>query len=57
MKVKEYKVSKNKLGGWHIQEVIKEVPDPVDHNKIFLAKFKDLIDRQKKIAQKVGATE
>jgi len=57
MKVKEYKRTRNKLGGVHVEQIIKEVPDPVDHNKIFLAKFKDLIDRQKKIAQKVGATE
>ena len=57
MKVKEYKRTENELGGVHIQETIKEVPDPVDHNKIFLAKFKELIIRQKKIAQKVGVTE
>ena len=57
MKVKTYKRTRNELGGVHVKELVKEVPDPVDHNKIFLAKFKDLIDRQKKIAQKVGATE
>ena len=57
MKVKEYKRTKNKLGGVHVQETIKEPPDPVDHNKIFLAKFKELIIRQKKIAEKVGVTE
>ena len=57
MKVKEYKRTKNKLGGVHVEEFIKEVPDPVDHNKIFLAKFKELIIRQKKIAEKVGVTE
>jgi len=54
MKVKEYKRKKNKLGGVHVEETIKEVPDPVDHNKIFLAKFKELIVRQKKIAKKLG---
>jgi len=57
MKVKEYKRTKNKLGGVHVQETIKELPDPIDHNKIFLAKFKDLIGRQKKIASKVGVEE
>jgi len=57
MKVKEYKRTRNKLGGVHVEQIIKEVPDPVDHNKIFLAKFKDLIDRQKKIAEKVGVKE
>ncbi len=57
MKVKRYKRMRNKLGGVHIEEIIEEVPDPVDHNKIFLAKFKDLIDRQKKIASKVGVKE
>jgi len=57
VKVKRHKRTKNELDGVHIKEIIEELPDPVDHNKIFLAKFKDLIDRQKKIAQKVGATE
>ena len=57
MKVKRYKRMRNKLGGVHIEEVIEELPDPVDHNKIFLAKFKELIIRQKKIAEKVGVTE
>ncbi|MCD6143779.1 hypothetical protein [Thermococcus sp.] len=54
MKVKEYKRTRNKLGGVHVQETIKEVPDPIDHNKIFLAKFKELIARQEKIAEKLG---
>ena len=57
MKVKRYKRMRNKLGGVHIEEIIEELPDPVDHNKIFLAKFKELIIRQKKIAEKVGVTE
>ena len=57
MKVKEYKRTENKLGGVHVNEIIKEVPDPVDHNKVFLAKFKELIIRQKKIAEKIGVTE
>ena len=57
MKVKEYKRTENELGGVHVEEIIKELPDPVDHNKIFLAKFKELIIRQKKIAEKVGVEE
>lgn len=68
MQIKEYKVSKNELGGWHIQETIKEVPDPVDypketHNKLVALKnnladrLTDLKERQRKIAQKVGVTE
>jgi len=57
VKVKRHKRTKNELDGVHIKEIIEELPDPVDHNKIFLAKFKDLIDRQKKIAGKVGVKE
>jgi len=57
VKVKRYKRMRNELGGVHIEETIEELPDPVDYNKIFVAKFKDLIDRQKKIAEKVGAKE
>lgn len=38
-----------------MQEIVEEIPDPPDYNKIFLDKFKDLIERQKKIAKKVGA--
>ena len=54
MKVKKYKQTRNKRGGVHIEEVVEELPDPVDHNEVFLAKFKELIIRQKKIAEKLG---
>ena len=68
MQIKEYKVSKNKLGGWHIQEIIKEVPDPIDypketHDKLvalrsnLASRLTDLKERQKKIAEKVGVKE
>ena len=68
MKVKEYKRTRNKLGGVHVEQIIKEVPDPVDysqkmHNEIVELKnelddrLSDLKDRQKKIASKVGVKE
>jgi len=55
MIVKRYIRKRNELGGIHVQEIVEEIPDPPDYNKIFLDKFKDLIERQKKIAKKVGA--
>jgi len=68
MKVKEYKRTKNELGGVHVKEFIKEVPDPVDyskktHSKVVELKddiddrLDDLKERQKKIAEKVGVKE
>jgi len=68
MKVKEYKRTKNELGGVHVEETIKEVSDPVDysekaHSKLMELKddindrLDDLKERQKKIAEKVGVKE
>jgi len=68
MKVKRHKRTKNELGGVHVKEFIKEVPDPVDYSKKAHSKLMELKDdiddrlddlkeRQKKIAEKVGATE
>ena len=68
MKVKRYKRMRNKRGGVHIEEVIEELPDPIDypketHDKLVALKnnlasrLTDLKDRQKKIAEKVGVEE
>ena len=68
MKVKEYKRTKNKLGGVHVEEIIKEMPDPIDypketHDKLVTLRdnlkdrLTDLKERQKKIAEKVGVKE
>ena len=68
MKVKRYKRMRNELGGVHIEEVIEELPDPIDypketHNKLvalrsnLASRLTDLKERQKRIAQKVGVEE
>jgi len=57
MKVREFKQTKNELGGIHIKEIVKEVPEPVDYNKTLLAKVEDLIKRQEEILEKLGVTE
>ncbi len=68
MKVKRYKRTRNELGGVHIEEIIEELPDPVDypketHDKLvalrnnLASRLTDLKERQKKIAEKVGVTE
>jgi len=56
MLVKRYETKKNELGGIHVQEIVEEVPDEPDYNKIFLDKFEDLIERQKLIAEKLGVS-
>ena len=68
MKVKRYKRMRNKRGGVHIEEIIEELPDPIDypketHNKLvalrnnLASRLTDLKERQRKIAEKVGVTE
>ena len=68
MKVKRYKRMRNRRGGVYIEEVIEELPDPIDypketHNKLvalrnnLASRLTDLKERQKKIAEKVGVEE
>jgi len=68
VKVKRYERMRNKLGGVHIEEIIEELPDPIDypketHNKLvalrsnLASRLTDLKERQKRIAQKVGVEE
>ncbi len=68
MKVRRYKRMRNKLGGVHIEEIIEELPDPIDypketHDKLvalrsnLATRLTDLKERQKKIAEKVGVKE
>jgi len=68
VKVRRHKRMRNKLGGVHIEEIIEELPDPVDypketHDKLVALRnnladrLTDLKERQKKIAEKVGVKE
>jgi len=68
VKVKRYKRMRNKLGGVHIEEIIEELPDPIDylketHDKLvalrsnLASRLTDLKERQKKIAQKIEVEE